>query len=162
MQINHLCNNPPCTRIEHLEIGTQKSNIRYMWKCGRHPGNGQELPDQVILEMRQMAHEGYSQHYIAECLGANQSTVSAIVRGVDRANVGGPITVIHRPKSSKFIGVLAVNGKWRAQLSINNITQRLGTFGFEGDAAICWNAHVAWLGLNRPLNTITEEDWHHD
>jgi hypothetical protein len=111
-----------------------------------------------------MAAEGHSHAYIAECLGITQGAVSRVVRGERRADVGGPITIIDRPKSSRFVGVSfnKQRGKWQACLSINGVSHRLGLFGFEGDAAIAYNAHVAWLGLDRPLNVITEEDWHHD
>ena len=159
-QINHLCNNPPCFRIEHLELGTHLSNMHYMWKCGRHPGSSNWVPKEVVLEARKMADEGHSQTYIAECLGLSISAVWSIVRGLAHADVGGPITI--RPRSSRFAGVSFHHGKWKAQLSIDGRQRHLGRFGFEGDAAICYNAHVAWLGLNRPLNPITEKDWHHD
>ena len=35
MQVNHLCNNPPCVNPDHLELGTQSRNVRYMMDCGR-------------------------------------------------------------------------------------------------------------------------------
>jgi hypothetical protein len=168
LHVRHKCENPPCWRISHLELGTHSDNIQDMWDRGRSLGNGKdgyhgELPDQVVLEARRMADEGYSNAYIAEWLGISNSAVSDIVRGLTRVDVGGPITIIDRPKSSKFVGVILLrNGKWRAQLAIKGRTHHLGTFGFEGDAAICWNAHVAWLGLDKQLNTITAEDWRHD
>ena len=162
-QINHLCNNPPCFRVSHLEVGTPSSNMQYMWDCGRHPGNrSHALPDEVILEARRMAGEGHDQTYIAECLGISNRTVSRLVRGVHRAELGGPITIIDRCKTSKFVGVSSCYGKWSAHLRIKGIGHHLGRFAFEGDAAICWNAHVAYLGLRRELNVITEADWHHD
>jgi hypothetical protein len=99
MQVNHKCDNPPCFRIEHLELGTQLSNIRAMWERGRNV-IGNALPDKVVLEARKMADQGYSQTYIAECLGTTQSTVSRIVRGESRASVGGPLTIIDRENAA--------------------------------------------------------------
>jgi hypothetical protein len=37
-----------------------------------------------------------------------------------------------------------------------------GTFGFESDAAICVNYHIAYLGLRRPLNAIPADEMWHD
>jgi hypothetical protein len=159
----HRCDNPPCTRISHLYLGDQSNNMQDMWDRGRHPGTGAcGLSEKDVLEARNMAAEGYSHSFIAECLGTARRTITDIVRGETRASVGGPITIIDRPKSSKFVGVIAEHGKWRAQLSINGVQHHLGTFGFEGDGGIAYNFHVAWLGLKRPLNVITEADWHHD
>jgi hypothetical protein len=63
-----------------------------------------------------------------------------------------------------FAGVYFDNarGKWGASLWVDGKRLNLGRFGFEGDAAICWNYHVAYLGLKRPLNVIIQADWHHD
>jgi len=163
----HHCDCPPCCRISHLYLGTPADNTRDCWDRGRHPGNGgypwNATPDEVVLEARQMAHEGHSLAFIAECLGISHSGVTRIVRGETRANVGGPVTIIEHRKSSRFVGVRAHSpGKWEARLTLNGRTLQLGLFGFEGDAAIAYNFHVAWLGLDRPLNPITEEDWHHD
>ena len=34
--VRHLCNNPRCTNLEHLAIGTQSENIQDMIDSGRH------------------------------------------------------------------------------------------------------------------------------
>jgi hypothetical protein len=54
------------------------------------------------------------------------------------------------------------SGKWQSRLRINRKLKYLGSFGDEGTAAVCYNFHIAWLGLNKPMNVITEADWIHD
>jgi len=34
--VRHMCNNPACTNIEHLAIGTQADNIKDMMNSNRH------------------------------------------------------------------------------------------------------------------------------
>lgn len=36
MVVMHLCDNPPCVRIDHLAIGTQADNLQMMRDRGRH------------------------------------------------------------------------------------------------------------------------------
>jgi hypothetical protein len=157
MQINHKCDNPPCWRISHLELGTPSSNTQAMWDRRRYPGNDRWLPDEVVLEARQMADEGHSQAYIAECLNLNAKTVSFIVRGVHRVNVGGPITIIDRRGSSRFVGVNAYDGKWRATIRVEGKYHYLGFFGHEVDAARAYNNFIIANNLNRQLNVIDED-----
>ena len=40
--------------------------------------------------------------------------------------------------------------------------QHLGAFAFEADAAIAVNYHVAYLGLDRPLNQVPLKEYAHD
>ena len=60
-------------------------------------------------------------------------------------------------KTSRFSGVTKRYDKWGAQ-----IMQHLGAFAFEADAAIAVNYHVAYLGLDRPLNQVPLEEYAHD
>jgi hypothetical protein len=47
--------------------------------------------------------------------------------------------------------------RWIAQIKIEGIRVRLGTFGFESDAAIAYNYHAAhYFGEFATLNKITE------
>jgi hypothetical protein len=120
------------------------------------------LIDQQVAEVLQMLHEGKSQARVAEHFGVSRSAISDIARGKTRTSVPGP-----RPEkrtcSSHFTGDRGVRrhgNKWRACLKLNGRLLVLGALGFKSDAAICWNTHVAYLGLDRPLNEITE--YHHD
>ena len=40
--VRHRCDNPPCFRFDHLELGTQADNLRDMFARGRNR-NGKEL-----------------------------------------------------------------------------------------------------------------------
>lgn len=44
MNVLHTCDNPPCIKIEHLYIGTQKDNARDMTERDRHRGRFQPAP----------------------------------------------------------------------------------------------------------------------
>ena len=47
--------------------------------------------------------------------------------------------------------------KWVAQIKVDGKPKHLGTFGFQSDAAICWNYHAAYLfGEFAKLNKIGE------
>ncbi len=66
--------------------------------------------------------------------------------------------------SSRFTGVskYRASGKWIANIKVKGRVLHLGYYGFQADAAIAHNTHVAWLGLDRPLNVIPLEDYQHD
>lgn len=81
---------------------------------------------------------------------AKQSVVPTT--GVPRREAG-----ISPKKTSRFSGVTKRYDKWGAQ-----IMQHLGAFAFEADAAIAVNYHVAYLGLDRPLNQVPLEEYAHD
>jgi hypothetical protein len=68
-----------------------------------------------------------------------------------------------KPKTSRFFGVSKTwEGRWRTRLPISGKLTCLGTFGFESDAAVCVNYHIAYLGLRRPLNAIPADEMWHD
>ena len=121
-----------------------------------------DISDQQVAEVLQMLHEGKSQARVAEHFGVSRSTVSDIALGKTRTSVPGP-----RPEKRTYIshrtgdrGVSKHGNKWLAKLKLNGRMLYLGIFGFKSDAAICWNTQVAYMGLDRPLNEITE--FHHD
>jgi hypothetical protein len=172
-QINHRCHIKPCVRPEHLYCGTAAENHADSVEAGtahclRLPlgsTNG-KFTEVQVLQIRKWIAEGQRISHVAGRLSAGETTIANIASGKTYADVGGPLTfpTETRPKSSRFYGVTfnKERGKWRAYLSLDGRTVDLGRFAFEGDAAIAYNFHVAWLGLQRPLNTITEADWHHD
>jgi hypothetical protein len=63
---------------------------------------------------------------------------------------------------SRFRGVVRNHKKWSAKIRIGLETICLGSFANEADAALAWNAYVAWHNLDRPLNVISPEEWTHD
>jgi hypothetical protein len=122
-----------------------------------------KVTDERVIEIRELAASGLSCAIIADRSGLDRRTVWHIITGRTHRNVGGPLT-FSKPikKTSRFIGVRLRHGRWEAQLGINGEVVQLGTFGFESDAAIAWNTHVAYLRLPRPLNAIPEDEMWHD
>ena len=58
----------------------------------------------------------------------------------------------------------ASKNSWQVHLRVPGQGSRLylGLFPNETDAAICWNTHVAYYNLNKPLNEVRAEDYIHD
>ena len=87
--VRHHCDNPPCYRYDHLQLGTQADNIVDMKVRGRW-GVGEDhhqakITDDDIDQMKAMYHEqGMKQPDIAEIFGVDRSHVSRIVRGLAR------------------------------------------------------------------------------
>jgi len=46
--VRHKCDNPPCFRYDHLEIGSQEQNVQDMFHRGRHR---RKLTDEQVLEI---------------------------------------------------------------------------------------------------------------
>jgi hypothetical protein len=120
------------------------------------------LSDEQVAEVLQMLHEGKSQARVAEHFGVSRSAISDIALRKTRTSVPGP-----RPEKRIYIshrtgdrGVSKHGNKWVAKLKLSGRMLYLGVFGFKSDAVICWNTHVAYMGLDRPLNEITE--YQHD
>jgi hypothetical protein len=56
----------------------------------------------------------------------------------------------------KLRGVHWDGRRWRVILRIDGKSKHLGCFGLLWNAVICANYHIAYLGLNVPLNDIAE------
>jgi hypothetical protein len=69
---------------------------------------------------------------------------------------------IKQKYASRFGGLKRSGRKWQAGIPVNGKLRHLGTFGFEVDAAICWNAHAAHLRPDHPLNEIPIDEYAHD
>jgi hypothetical protein len=122
-----------------------------------------KVTDERVIEIRELAASGLSQATIAERSGLTSGTVLHIITGRTHRNVSGPLT-FSKPikKTSRFIGVRLRHSRWEAQLGIGGEVVQLGTFGFEVDAAIAYNTHIAYLGLRRELNAIPAYEMWHD
>ena len=160
LQINHHCDVRLCINPEHLYAGTQKQNTADMFARRREaPRRGEQngkarLTEQQAVEVLKLLNEGHSQASIGRRLGVNEWCVGFIARGTSWRHVPGP-----RPKrfySSRYRGVSKRGDKWEAHIVVNRKQLWIASFGFESDAAIAYNTHVAYLGLDRPLNQITE------
>lgn len=97
----HRCDNPPCVNPAHLFLGSQADNLRDMREKGRGrntpaprgiDNQNAYVPDEVIREIRETAASGmWSQKAIARRYGLGETTISTWVRGVTRADAGGPM-----------------------------------------------------------------------
>jgi hypothetical protein len=86
--VRHLCNNPPCVRVDHLKIGTLEENNEDRDSQGRQ-ARGERLRGRARLRGQQDAEEirrlyaagGILQRTLAHQFGVSQSAISAILRG---------------------------------------------------------------------------------
>jgi HNH endonuclease len=174
LYICHDCDNPVCVNPDHLYVGTAQENVADMWARGRAnptgaPGsrNGSaRLSETDVQDIIQALSEGESQQVIADERGVSSFAIRRIARGKGWTHVAGPRPA-KRNKSSRFIGVSRQyddkgNVKWQAYVCLAGKRQHLGLFCFEVDAAIAYNTHAAYLGLDKPLNQIPDGEWCHD
>lgn len=83
MVVRHRCDNPACYNIEHLEIGTQKENMRDMWERGRAVNNapkGERQHKAVLTEelVHYIRASPLSGDKLALELNINKSTVNRV------------------------------------------------------------------------------------
>lgn len=83
-KILHYCDNRKCVRDSHLYKGSQQQNMYDMCAKGRNAiGSKQglsKLTEQVIPEIRKKYATGiYSQRYLGEQYGVDQSVISEVV-----------------------------------------------------------------------------------
>jgi hypothetical protein len=137
--------------------------VRAGRSCAGEANGAAVLFSEDVIEILRMIGEGRSIGFIARKFGVGKTTIAEIARGKTHKDVPGSRREAIRP-TNLFYGASYNEpyGKWLAYFSVNGKRMQFGYFPFEGDAAICVNAHVAYLGLERPLNVITEADWHHD
>lgn len=87
IEVCHHCDNPPCVKVSHLFLGTQRDNLRDMTQKGRgevpdlkrerHPGA--KLTEAQVVEIRaRLATKTESHRSIAQTFGVSRPTVTAI------------------------------------------------------------------------------------
>lgn len=87
----HKCDNPPCTRPDHLFTGTTKQNSEDMVAKGRssrgerHPGS--RLTADIVRDIRRRAAAGESGEALAQEVGVSYVTIRRIITRVDWAHV---------------------------------------------------------------------------
>ena len=88
-QALHRCDNPPCTRPDHLYEGTPLDNVRDAKERGQFAQNAAppgelhhnaRFTENDVLDMRRRYKAGELQKFIAEAYGTRQAVVSKIVR----------------------------------------------------------------------------------
>lgn len=95
MVVMHLCDNPPCYRLDHLQLGTYTDNARDMMSKGRGnqrglPGEGNgraKLSADDVREMRRRHAAGESQRSLAAAYGITNQNVNWIVTNRTWRNV---------------------------------------------------------------------------
>ncbi len=85
MLVLHKCDNPPCTRPDHLFLGTQMDNVRDMLAKGRKPRpSNTKLTPEILSVIRERVRNGESQTQLAREYGTTQSAVSVALRNKKR------------------------------------------------------------------------------
>ncbi len=84
MIVRHKCDNPPCVRLAHLELGTVSDNSRDMYARGReHPRMRQGRPKLTPAERRAAviaARDGTPTAVVAKEFGVSQRHVYTLLR----------------------------------------------------------------------------------
>jgi hypothetical protein len=166
----HHCDQKDCCRLEHLYAGTPQDNADDMVERGFSPKGdihaNAVLSEKEAIEVLRLVVEGKQQYsQIARKFGVSLKAVSAIARGKTWKHLPGPrrepqppgdwrkITVVEKPKASRFFAVTKQRGKWKAE--INRIVY-CGSYFHETQAALAVNDAIQILKLNKPLNIIPE------
>jgi hypothetical protein len=97
LQVQHLCNNRLCIRIEHLVLGDALQNNLYKLECGRqgdtsNPGsrNGRaSINEEMVVEILRQINKGFPYVEIAREFGVDRSLISRIARGISWTHVSG-------------------------------------------------------------------------
>jgi hypothetical protein len=84
--VRHKCDNPSCVNPDHLELGTQKDNVRDMMERGRgnwRAPNGEDRHNAILTEdqVRYIRTSDERGKDLAERYGVKQVTISAIRHG---------------------------------------------------------------------------------
>lgn len=79
----HKCDNRKCVNPEHLFLGDCKDNIEDMDKKGRR-GTKSKLTYAQVEEINQLLDARFSQQYVAEMFGVDQTTISKIRLGITK------------------------------------------------------------------------------
>lgn len=92
--VRHKCDNPPCVRASHLELGTQIDNMRDMRERGRTATGERhsqaKLTWQSVAEIRVLLLAGESHRSIGHRFGVSASAIDSIASGrtwKEQANV---------------------------------------------------------------------------
>jgi len=87
--VRHSCDNPPCIRPEHLQLGSQADNIDDRQRRGRHrpgrmPGElhpAHKLTEEDVLELRAGWDRGWTAKDLGTWYGIAAGTAYSIVSG---------------------------------------------------------------------------------
>src|SRR5690606_37370061 len=87
MAVRHRCDNRSCVNPDHLFLGTRAENMADMKLKGRGAGgNRKHLREHQVQEIRRRLAVGTPPRIVAEAMGVNYATITAIKEG--RSYVG--------------------------------------------------------------------------
>lgn len=108
--VRHQCDNRPCLRPEHLELGTTADNRRDFAIRGKPD----VLTDDDVLAIREAASLGLSYAEIGRSMGFHRDTVRDAAVGHVHSHVGGPV--------ARIVGSIGENNG-SAKLSVIDVTE---------------------------------------
>src|SRR5262249_2145307 len=146
----------------HLYLGSQQDNMDDMVRDGRScagiASGMAALSTKDATEVLRLVGGDKSYAAIARRLGVSHSVVSSIAHGKTYKDIPGERREPRQP-ANRFFGVSKNGNKWLVRLRLDGKIKTLGWFGHELLAACCVNAHIAYLGLDKPLNVIDPDEW---
>lgn len=88
MYVMHKCNNPSCCNPDHIEIGTQKTNMAYMYETGRgykNPVKGEKHPHaklnlEKVIKMRFLHSKGVNCGILGRQFGVSTGSARDVVK----------------------------------------------------------------------------------
>lgn len=91
--VRHKCDNPPCIKAEHLELGTHRDNThdaiaRGRWAVGERNGDAR-LTNAEVTEIMRARGQGKSADQLAADFEVGRSTIYRILRGQSWSSVTG-------------------------------------------------------------------------
>jgi hypothetical protein len=135
----HDCDEPGCVNPNHFHLGTQAD--KEMDEAGRRvQGVRRQITERDRQEIRSRRGAGETILELAHDYGSSEACMKAVLKGG-----------LRRP-SQRYHGA-SWNGydrMWGAKIE----GKYLGAFSFLWDVLICLNYHIAYLGLDRPLNDV--------
>jgi hypothetical protein len=75
----HRCDNPPCVRYDHLQVGTQVDNCKDMWAKGRGRNGTRRLTSDQVRRIRSERQSGRTLQSIADEFGVTSSNIHYII-----------------------------------------------------------------------------------
>ena len=91
MQVCHACDNPPCSNVGHLFLGTQGENLADMVSKGRQNNargeshHSARLSDEEVSELRRLAPTVNNHAALGRMFGISKQHARAICLGRKRA-----------------------------------------------------------------------------
>lgn len=84
LHVRHRCDNPPCVRPEHLQLGTHAENMADMAERRRAGKPGTKLTDEQVEQIRSRYASGERARALATEFGISQQQTNRILNGQTR------------------------------------------------------------------------------